>query len=276
MKNILVTPLLLVPATAFSGAISPIQNQCPAINFNQASDASKNAIANRYSLNQYYALNNPSNKNIQSNESIESDEKQLNKQEANIENKDYLKGKIIRCAARSYDKEASKPSSSKYTTRKNELPLIHITPAGVTGDHNHYRTTVLKSTPDRALSILTTDVMQTLKSNQLYSEIQNGDLGENILIEGLPYHYFKLGGRYELGNKLIVEITERIEPCANLCKLHFINKASLAPKERIQRCIQFLKSMDDIDGQRGWYAKIIGDGGVVKIGDEVKSILSPA
>jgi len=181
-------------------------------------------------------------------------------------------GKIVRCAARSFDKESSQPSSRQYTTRKKDFPLIHITPAGVTGDYNHYRSTALNSTPDRAVSIVTTDVMEKIRENKEYAEIESGDLGENILVEGLPFTFFKIGERYKFGDKLLVEITERIEPCANLCKLRFINKDSLAPRDRMKKCIDFLGSLDDVDGKRGWYAKVLSDGGVVKIGDEVTPV----
>lgn len=209
-------------------------------------------------------------------ESLSSQSPLQSKQQENQPMEENQTGKIIRCAAKSYDKEASKPSSRQYTTRKNELPLLHVTPNGVTGDYNHYRSIALKGTPNRAISILSTDAIHSIQSNELYSTIQPGDLGENILIEGLPYNYFKIGGLYQLGEKLLVEITERIEPCANLCKLSFINDASLAPKEKMQKCMGFLESLDDVDGKRGWYAKIIGDGGVVKVGDEVRPAMAMA
>lgn len=165
--------------------------------------------------------------------------------------KSPLRGKVIRCAARSYHQETSKPSSNRYTTRKNEYPLLHVNPQGVTGDYNHYRTVALNSTHNRAISILTTDVMDILKAYN-YEEVQNGDLGENILVEGLSYDYFKIGEQYELGKNLLVEITERIAPCANLCKLKFINQDDLSPKERINRCVDFVNRLDDVDGKRGW------------------------
>lgn len=75
-------------------------------------------------------------------------------------------GKVIRTAARPYQQSTggSIPSSLYYTTRKPSLPMISISEAGVVGDYNHYRTVALKSTPDRAVSILTNDVSAYIRS----------------------------------------------------------------------------------------------------------------
>jgi len=48
----------------------------------------------------------------------------------------------------------------------------------VKNDYNHYRTTAFSSTPNRALSILTTDVLKSFKSAG-WDEVMEGDLGEN-------------------------------------------------------------------------------------------------
>ena len=70
---------------------------------------------------------------------------------------------------------------------------------------------------------------------------------------------------------VIVEITERIEPCGNLCKLPFINNGELypSPLDKVKACQTFLLWLDQLDGLRGWYGKIIGEGGVIRLGDEV-------
>ena len=67
-----------------------------------------------------------------------------------------------------------------------------------------------------------------------------GDLGENILVDGVDCNFFQIGERYRFSserdgdagskeastNEVIVEITEPMEPCANLCKLSYINDPS--------------------------------------------------
>ena len=182
-------------------------------------------------------------------------------------------GAVVRLAAKAYNTESSKPSSQSYTTRKVEIAQAHVTTEGVQDDYNHYRTVALKSTKDRAVSLLTNDVMTALRSAYPNYDIEDGDLGENISIGGLTFDFFRVGRRYKLvadqtQNEgvpaLILEITEKMEPCANICKLSFINDGSLEPKQRIERCQDFLQYLDRHDGYRGWYAKVVQEGTVSK------------
>lgn len=166
--------------------------------------------------------------------------------------------RVIRTAARAYDKDASTPSSRAYTTRKNSVPNVAISASGVVGDYNHYRSAALSSTPDRAVSLLTTDAMSFLQS--LHPSSQQGDLGENLLIDGVTYRDFVVGSKVMIGDAVIVEITEPIEPCANLCKLPYINDDKLNPKQRIELCRTFIEKLDTVDGLRGWYAKVLQPG----------------
>lgn len=212
-------------------------------------------------------------------------------------------GQVIRTAARSHQSSGgSIPSSRQYTTRKPSLPMVSVSEKGVTGDYNHYRTVALKSTADRAISILTHDVssyIQTLdegdfaKSSKGYTD---GDLGENVLIKGVDFSFFKVGGRYRFSQKTsnssgnasssssssllassveslekdaVIEITEPMEPCANLCKLPFINDPALpSARERVAKCQRFIAALGVKDGLRGWYAKVLS-GGVIRVDDSV-------
>lgn len=190
-------------------------------------------------------------------------------------------GVVIRLAGRAYNATSSTPASRDYTTRKKSFPKINVTKQGIQGDYNHYRTVALKSTPDRAVSILTSDVMASLRATYPSYSLQDGDFGENIYIDGISFHYFQVGKQYKFeteskssqagdGKKknnggdsssaVIVEITEPIEPCANLCKLRYINDESLSPGDRIKRCQDFIIHLDRYDGYRGWYAKVIQEG----------------
>ena len=78
----------------------------------------------------------------------------------------YTSGQVLRTAARPLQQSTggSIPSSRYYTTRKDSLPIISIDESGVVGDYNHYRTVALKSTSDRAVSILTNDVSMYIRS----------------------------------------------------------------------------------------------------------------
>jgi len=130
-------------------------------------------------------------------------------------------GKVTRTAARQHQGEKSKPGRPGYTTRKDSHPFIDIDPSGVAGDYNHYRTYALGSTPDRAVCILTTDVMAYVRDEPIFSRLHDGDLGENVLIDQLSYTFFELGKRYRFSKKeggsdgAIIEITEPAVPCAS-------------------------------------------------------------
>ena len=209
-------------------------------------------------------------------------------------------GTVSRTAARSERADGSSRSSSpRYTPRKDPLPLIRLLGSGVAGDYNDYRSRALGSTPDRAVSILTSDVMTALRAGDARGEggyglsaAEDGDLGENVLVDGVGYRFFEVGGRYCFrapsdsgggGNGggedsgaegcVVVQITEPAVPCANLCKLPYINNVDLEPVDRIERCKKFLDRLGRADGIRGWYAKVIGMGGTIRPGFEVTALV---
>jgi MOSC domain-containing protein YiiM len=187
-------------------------------------------------------------------------------------------GVVARLAVRQFDPDSSKPSSRSYTTRKVELTAeAHVTKEGVQGDYNHYRSVALKSTQDRAISLQTNDVLAALRSEYPKYDIRDGDLGENVSVDNVPFDFFQVGKRYKFvdeeneistssssSSSVIVEITEKMDPCANLCKLSYINDDSVEPKQRIARCQDFLQFLDRYDGYRGWYAKVIQEGFIQK------------
>ena len=165
------------------------------------------------------------------------------------------------------------------------MSKVCVTVEGCQGDYNHYRTLALKSTKDRAVSLLSEDVLKALRSEYPHYDIQDGDLGENVYVAGASFQFFRIGERYEFvspttddnDNKggydsgttdsaqsdkesVILEIMEKMTPCANLCKLPYINQDSLDPPERISRCREFLAFLDRYDGYRGWYAKVVREG----------------
>ena len=68
---------------------------------------------------------------------------------------------------------------------------------------------------------------------RMYPFSSPGDLGENVFVEGIEYLTTteEVGKRfYQVGEKVVVEITGPIEPRANLCKLPYINNDMLPPK----------------------------------------------
>jgi hypothetical protein len=105
-----------------------------------------------------------------------------------------LSGHVVRTAARLYQKSGgSTPSSQYYTTRKDSQPMISVTKAGIDGDYNHYRTIALKSTADRAVSILTNDVsayIRAIEGGSFASRYREGEIDSTqllVLFEGRWY-----------------------------------------------------------------------------------------
>ena len=188
-----------------------------------------------------------------------------------LEEKDSSKkvGRIIRTAYRAYNRDTSKPSSREYTTRKDAQLSVSISVQGVEGDYNHYRTLALQSTANRAVSILTSDSMDFLRS--MHPSAQDGDLGENLYVHGVAHSSFRPGGKVSIGEQVLLEITEPIEPCANLCKLPYINSQNLTPKQRVDQCLKLISQLDVSDGLRGWYAKVLQPG-TVRVGDTLRLV----
>ena len=90
----------------------------------------------------------------------------------------------------------------------------------------------------------------------------------------MDFDFFRVGQCYRFSSRqegspedVIIQVTEPMEPCANLCKLPYINDpAILEPKEKLGRCQYFIAALGQKQGLRGWYAKVV-KGGVIHVGD---------
>lgn len=100
---------------------------------------------------------------------------------------------------------------------------------------------------NRLILITSTDAYEIAKNNQI--ELELGDLGENILIQGNINH-LKVGDRFSIG-ETVLEITQNCTLCNGLSLLD-----SKLPK--------ILK--DD----RGIFAKAVNDKSEIRIGDVIK------
>lgn len=100
---------------------------------------------------------------------------------------------------------------------------------------------------NRLILITSTDAYEMAKENQI--ELEYGDLGENILIEGNINH-LKVGDRFSIGEAAL-EITQNCTLCNGL--------SLLDPK--------LPKVLKD---DRGIFAKVIGNKSVIKIGNVIK------
>ena len=73
------------------------------------------------------------------------------------------------------------------------------------------------------------------------------------------------------GEDVVVEITEPIVPCGNLCRLPYVvGDPRSDPKQRMARCQYFLEMLGRREGLRGWYAKVVR-GGIVRVGDSLSA-----
>ena len=163
-------------------------------------------------------------------------------------------GVVVRLAA----KAKGDARARGWTTHKPAVETLAVGPDGAAGDYNHYRTTAMQSTPDRALSIITSDVLRQLKEQERWP-LADGDLGINVLVAGVPYAAFVVGRRYLLG-RAVVQVTEPIQPCGYLCTLPFLRTK--------KRCEEFIKTLK---GRRGWYARVLV-AGEIHVGDEAVAL----
>jgi len=141
-----------------------------------------------------------------------------------------MQGKVLKLYITKADKEKSKESKKSITIDKE----------GVQGDKFY------EKDPQRAILITTIQSYDLAKKNGI--ELQEGALGENILIDINPYHLLP-GETLQIG-ELSLEITQNCTLCKGLSNLN-----SKLPK--------LLK--DD----RGIFAKIRGESSSITIGDPV-------
>ena len=139
--------------------------------------------------------------------------------------------------------------------RKLSVSQLIVHTEGCEGDYNQYRTKHKCSTNDRAVSIMTKKLLDTLTSEG-WGPVMPGDLGENITVDGEIT--FQIGKVYSIGSVLL-EITEDIETCNKLQYLPYVGR---------EKRKDFLKALEH---RRGWYAKVLSEG-VIFPGDKVTEI----
>ena len=158
-----------------------------------------------------------------------------------------MKGKVVQISTKSkVPGETGLP--------KHPVDNAEVTEMGVGNDYNNYRMEEKDGTKDRAVLLYTRDMVDQL--NQEGWPVRNGDLGENLMIEGISYDRLEIGSRLKIGD-IEVEVAEICNPCSNLRALDYVGK------EKITEFIQTMK------GRRGWYARVLKEGTVTS-GDEVE------
>lgn len=130
---------------------------------------------------------------------------------------------------------------------KRSVPSVRVERGGLEGDFNHYRHERLHDEADSAVLLLPADVLTDLARDGW--PVRPGDLGENLLLEGVPNAALAPGASVAVGPVHLV-VTRRCDPCTNLYRLPYVGDA---------RGPAFLRVMM---GRRGWYARVDAPGTV--------------
>ncbi len=138
-------------------------------------------------------------------------------------------------------------------------PAIDVVPAGVVGDFNRYRAELLAGDPDSALLLMTTDNLDTLRSEGW--PIRPGDFGENIAIAGIPYDALQPSTTWRIG-EVVAQVSRACTPCTFLYLLPYVGETK--GPEFLKRTL----------GHRGWYARVLRSGRI-RVGDAVHDVAAP-
>lgn len=142
----------------------------------------------------------------------------------------------------------SKPKCpGEFGLPKPAVESARITPQGIDGDYNDYRMTKKNGHADMALLIMPAETIDELNAEGW--PVKAGDIGENIVTEGIPYSTLQPEVKFKMGAALI-QISYECDPCYKLHSLPYVGKA---------RGPEFVKT---VMGRRGWYARVLEAGDV--------------
>ena len=130
---------------------------------------------------------------------------------------------------------------------KQAVPQATITPEGVQGDFNRWRTEKANGDPDQAVLLLSEEILTELRAEGW--PVQAGELGENLTMAGIPRDALRPGARVHLG-EVVLEVSKPCEPCTVLYTLPYVG---------IDRGPAFLRALK---GRRGWFARVLRGGTV--------------
>lgn len=142
----------------------------------------------------------------------------------------------------------------EYGLPKSPVYEVEVTGAGLVGDFNGYRQERLKGDPDSAVLLMTVELLDRLRVEGW--PIRPGDLGENLLLRGVPYEELTPSRTLQVGPSVRLTTSRACDPCDRLFTLPYVGD---------DRGPAFLKTMLH---RRGWYARVTAPG-LVRVGDEV-------
>ena len=137
---------------------------------------------------------------------------------------------------------------------KRAAPELTITPEGVQGDFNRWRSEEANGDPDQAVLLLTEEILSALRTEGW--PVQAGELGENLTLADLPPDAFQPGARMRVG-EVELEVSKPCDPCTVLFTLPYVGA---------ERGPAFLRTLK---GRRGWFARVVR-GGTVRPGMPVE------
>jgi len=103
---------------------------------------------------------------------------------------------------------------------KLAVESVEVRREGVVGDFNRLRHEKKGDNPDRALLLMTLEMIKQF--NREGFPVEPGDLGENILTRGIPYVCYDVGKQYRIGEDVVIEISEPCIPCKHLAVLDYV------------------------------------------------------
>ncbi len=130
---------------------------------------------------------------------------------------------------------------------KRAVPHLTITPEGVQGDFNRWRTEEANADPDQAVLLLREEILTDLRAEGW--PVQAGELGENLTVADLPPDALQPGARVHLGG-VVLEVSKPCDPCTVLFSLAYVGA---------ERGPAFLRTLK---GRRGWFARVLRGGTV--------------
>ena len=140
---------------------------------------------------------------------------------------------------------------------KQAVPELTITPDGVDGDFNRWRTEKANGDPDQAVLLMRTETLADLRAEGW--PVEPGELGENLTVADLPAESLAPGTRLRIDD-VVLEVSKACDPCTVLYSLPYVGM------DRGPEFIRILK------GRRGWFARVLRGGTIrrnagIRLGD---------
>jgi MOSC domain-containing protein YiiM len=132
---------------------------------------------------------------------------------------------------------------------KRAVSQLTITPDGVEGDFNRWRTEKANGDPEQAVLLLNEEILVDLRAEGW--PVQAGELGENLTVADLRPDALRPGVQVHLDG-VVLEVTKPCDPCTVLYTLPYVG---------VERGPEFLRTMM---GRRGWFARVLQGGTVRK------------